>query len=244
VIEVIEVSGYQGDARRRVRVEVTRFPFSPNVTAAIASDRGVDVRGNVSICGHNHLATTPEGTDLGTGPACSPTYDETDGHQPAIRTTGDDVDRRGSSDLNGYPAATDTSSSNGFGSLAETLGVTQDVVDQLLANADHTTTAADPLDGITYVSGDASINNGSGSGLLYVTGDLRTTGNFVWRGLIYVEGDYSISGTPWILGGIMVRGHSDYAFSGGSPAILYSLDAIRLALESSFDYVVLSWKEL
>jgi hypothetical protein len=42
----------------------------------------------------------------------------------------------------------------------------------------------------------------------------------------------------------MVKGRSDYAFSGGSPAVLYSSEMIRLALESAFSYVVLSWKEL
>ena len=47
-----------------------------------------------------------------------------------------------------------------------------------------------------------------------------------------------------ILGGVMVRGRSDYAFSGGSPAVLYSKDMIRLALQSALDYVVLSWKEM
>jgi hypothetical protein len=42
----------------------------------------------------------------------------------------------------------------------------------------------------------------------------------------------------------MVHGHSDYSFSGGSPAILYSRDMIRISLESAFSYVILAWKEL
>lgn len=242
-VEVVEVEGWRGDARRRLRVEATRFPFSPNVIAAVSSDRGVDVRGNVSICGHNHRAATPVNTDLTSGP-CSPNWDEADGHLPAITTTGDPVDRRGSSDLLGSPIAMDTTSTNPFYSLAEALGVTQDVVDQILANADHTDTDDDPLDGVTYVQGDARCNNTTGEGLLYVTGDLDVSGNFEWKGLIYVEGDLKITGTPWVLGGVMVRGRSDYAFSGGSPAILYSRDMLRLALESAFSYVVLSWKEL
>lgn len=242
-VEVVEVAGFRGDSRRRLRVETTRFPFSPNVIAAISSDRGVDVRGNVSICGHNHRATTPVNTDLSSGP-CSPNWDEAEGHLPAITTSGDPVDRRGSSDLLGSPTAMDTSSTNPFYPLAEALGVTQDVVDQILANADHTDTDADPLDGVTYVQGNARCNNTTGQGLLYVTGDLDVSGNFVWKGLIYVEGDLKLTGTPWILGGIMVRGRSDYAFSGGSPAVLYSRDMLRVALQSAFSYVVLSWKEL
>jgi hypothetical protein len=246
-VEVVEVEGYRGDARRRLRVETTRYPFSPNVIAALSSDRGVDVRGNVSICGHDHLATTPVNTDLSSGP-CSPNWDAATGHHPAITTTGDNVDTRGSSDLLGDPAATDTSSTNPFYSLAEALGVTQDVVDEILSRADHTTSHdGSPLDGVTYVDGDATggekFNNVTGSGLLYVRGDLAVSGTFEWKGLIYVEGDFTITGTPWILGGVMVRGHSDYAFSGGSPAILYSSEMMRIALERAFDYVVLSWKE-
>jgi hypothetical protein len=100
---------------------------------------------------------------------------------------------------------------------------------------------------ITYRNGNATggekFNNITGSGLLYVNGDLDVSGNFVWRGLIYVEGDFHITGTPWILGGVMVRGRSDYSFSGGSPAILYSSEMLRLSLERAFQYVVVSWKE-
>jgi Tfp pilus assembly protein PilX len=246
-VEIVEVEGYRGDARRRLRVETTRYPFSPNVIAALSSDRGVDVRGAVSICGHDHLATTPVGTDLTTGP-CSPTWDQTSGHHPAITTTGDLVDTRGTSDLLGDPAATDTSSTNPFYSLAEALGVTQDIVDEILSRADHTSSNdGSPLDGITYINGNATggerFSNITGSGLLYVNGDLDVSGNFVWKGLIYVEGNFTITGTPWILGGVLVRGRSDYAFSGGAPAILYSSEMMRIALERAFDYVVLSWKE-
>lgn len=248
-VEVIEVEGWRGDARRRVRVEATRYPFAPNVLAAITSDRGVDVRGNVAICGHDHQAATPADTDLQTNPPCSPDFDEADGHKPAITTTGDLVDRTGSSDLLGEPAAIDTSASNPFYGLAEALGVTQDVVDRILANADHASSQdGSPLDGITCVNGNATggekFNNVTGSGLLYVRGDLDVSGTFVWRGLIYVEGDFTITGTPWILGAVVVKGRSQYAFSGGSPAILYSSEMLRLALETAFSYVVLSWKEL
>ena len=155
----------------------------------------------------------------------------------------------GSSDLLGFPTLTDSSSANPFYSLAQALGVSQDVVNELLADADHTSSSdGSPLDGITYVNGNATgsekFNNITGSGLLYVNGDLDVSGNFEWTGLIYVEGDFRITGTPWILGGVIVRGSSNYAFSGGSPAILYSRDAIRMALESSFNFIVLSWKEL
>ncbi len=248
-VEIIDVQGYHGEARRRLRVECTRFPFAPNVLAALSSDRGVDVRGNVSICGHDHSASVPTNTDLTSVPPCSPNYDQPEGNRPAITTTGDPVDRRGSSDLLGDPAATDTSSTNPFYTLAQALGITQDVLDQILAKADHhSANEGSPLNGITFVNGDAtggeSFSNVSGNGLLYVNGDLDVSGSFIWRGLVYVEGDFKITGTPWVLGGVWVRGRSDYAFTGGDPAILFSSEQLRLSLESAFEYVILSWKEM
>jgi len=229
-IEVVTVAGHRSDARRRLEVETTRFPFNPNVVAALVTNEKADVRGNVHICGMNHQATTPTGTHLETGPPCSPNYDEADGHLSGVTTTGDEVDVTGSTNLLGQPAAIDTSSTNPWYSLAEALGVTQDVVDQVLADPDHVSSSdGSPLDGITYVNGDATasekFNAITGSGLLYVNGDITMTGG------------------AWILGAVMCKGASEYAFAGGTPSILYSREMLRIALEMAFDYVVLSWKE-
>jgi hypothetical protein len=133
--------------------------------------------------------------------------------------------------------------------LAETLGLTQPEVDEILANADwHSSRDANPLDGITYFVGDATggetFNNCVGSGLLYVTGDLDCAGNLSWKGLIYVEGDFKITGTPWVLGAIVVRGRSDYAFTGGDPAILFSSEAIDYYIRQHLKYVEIGWKEV
>ncbi|MGD9403021.1 MAG: hypothetical protein PVF95_12220, partial [bacterium] len=101
---------------------------------------------------------------------------------------------------------------------------------------------------ITYFIGDATggetFNNVMGSGLLYVTGDLDCAGNFGWKGLIYVEGDFKITGTPWVLGAIVVKGTSDYAFTGGDPAILFSSEAIDYYIRQHLKYVEIGWKEL
>jgi hypothetical protein len=248
-VEVIEVAGHRTDARRRLRIEVTRFPFTPNVMAALTCDTGVDVRGNVHICGQDHDPIIPNYTHLETAPPCSPNYDEPDGHLYGVTTTGDDVDVTGSTNLLGTPSASDTSSTNPFYSLAEALGVTQDVIDGILSDPDHTSSNdGNPLDGITFINGSATggekFNSVSGTGLLYVNGDLEIAGGLTWRGLVYVEGDVRIVGNAWVLGGMIVKGNSAYGFGGGTPAILYSSEMIRLALELAFDYVVLSWKEL
>jgi Tfp pilus assembly protein PilX len=246
---VIEADGNRGTANRRIRAEATRFPFTPNVLAAISSDNGVDLTGNVKICGHDHDPNTPVGTTLESPTPCSPTYDEATGHLPAVTTTGDPVDTGGSSSLLGFPAVTDTSSTNPFYTLAESFGVSQDIIDDMLARADYTSANdGNPLNGVVYVNGDATggetFNGTTGSGLIYVDGDLDIAGGFEWTGLIYAEGDIKITGTPWILGAVIARGSTSYAFGGGNPGILYSSEAIRLAMESAFNYVILSWKEM
>jgi len=248
-VEIIEVAGHFAEARRRLRVEVTRFPFSPNIMAALNCNTGADLRGNVHICGHNHSADTPENTHLETSPPCTPNYDEGFDDLPAVMTTGDPVELSGSTDLLGQPAATDTASTNPFYTLAEALGVTQDIVDVILADPDHTSsTDGSPLDGITYIDGDATgserFNSVEGTGLLYVKGDLDIAGGFCWRGLVFVEGDVRITGNAWVLGAMWVKGESAYGFGGGDPSILYSREMIRIALEMAFEYVILSWKEL
>jgi hypothetical protein len=252
-VEVITLAGTRGNAQRNILVEAIRYPINVNARAALFCDKGVDVRGNVEVCGHDHAFTTPYDTTI---PACM-VYEYCSGRTnciatgcvPGIMTTGDEVDRRGSSDIQGSPTPMDTSSTNQFLSLAETLGLTQPEVDEILANADyHSSRDANPLDGITYFIGDATggetFNNVSGSGLLYVTGDLDVAGNFGWKGLIYVEGDFKITGTPWILGAIVVRGTSDYAFTGGDPAILFSSEAIDYYIRQHLKYVEIGWKEL
>ena len=251
-VEVITVTGKDATAERKIVVEAIRFPLNINVRAALLCDRGVDVRGNVSVCGHDHSIATPTFTMIPgckNWEACNPGGDHlASGCLIGIVTTGDEVDRRGSTDLGGYPGPMDTSSTNQFYSLAQTLGISQDDVDLILAGADfHDVGEADPQEGITYVENAggarAMWNNGVGSGLLYVTGDLEVSGNFIYRGLVYIEGDFKITGTPWILGAVVVRGISDYAFTGGNPAILYSSEAIEHYLNQHLDYVKIGWKE-
>ncbi len=252
-VEVITVTGWRATAQRTILTEAVRFPLNPNVRAALMCDKGVDVRGNVTVCGHDHAFDTPHYTML---PNCrnwercsNRTNCLATGCLTAVMTTGDEIDKRGSTDLAGEPAPEDTASSNEFYTLAEALGIDQAMVDAILANPDYTAAGqADPQDGITYIdnaaSGEAKWNNGGGSGLIYVTGDFATAGNFTWRGLIYVEGDFKITGTPSIIGAVMVRGESDYAFSGGSPCILYSSEALSYYIGQYLNYIEIGWKEI
>jgi hypothetical protein len=253
-VEVITVPGRSAMADREVLVEAIRFPLNVNARAALLSNEGVDVRGNVSVCGHDHDIDTPRYTMI---PGCMAwelcsgrTTCPSKGCLVGIMTTGDIIDQRGSTAVNGEPSPVDTSSSNQFYTLAEFLGITQSEVDDILAGADYRNlNLADPQDGITYVdnagAADVTWNTGDGTGLLYVTGNLSISGNMTFKGLVYVEGNLTITGTPWFLGAVVVKGTSSYvyAFTGGNPAILYSSEAIQYYIQQHLDFVRIGWKE-
>lgn len=256
-VEVVTVTGRSAMAERVIKVEATRVPVSANILAALMCDKGVDVRGEVAVCGHDHSMNTPHYT---MPPACRqweqcgpPLHSRCaeSGCLMGIVTTGDEIDRRGSTSVEGYPVPMDTSSSNHFYTLAEALGLTRDDIVVLLANADFTDVGQPniPQDGITFIDNAEGPEarwggNGIGSGLLYVTGDFQSGGNFRWTGLIYVEGDYDFLGTASIIGAVIVKGRSEYAFTGGNPCILYSSEAIIGSLFSHTGYMKLGWKEV
>ena len=141
----------------------------------------------------------------------------------------------------------DTASTNPFLTLAETLGLTEAELAEVLSHADYSSANdAAYLSGVTYINGNATggekFQNSAGDGLLYVKGNLDCAGTFSWKGLVYVEGDFTITGNPWILGAIVVKGTSTYAFSGGTPDILFSRDAVYLFVSRGLGYTVLAWK--
>jgi hypothetical protein len=159
-------------------------------------------------------------------------------------TTGDDVQVQGSAHTSGSPSPIDESPTNPWYSLAEVLGLDQSEINRLLAQADNTT-IRNPLNGVTYINGDANVNsNLVGEGLLYITGDLKGAGSFYYKGLIYVEGDVKLTGTPWILGSVIVKGTSDFNFSAGNAGVLYSKDALTTYLSGMMPCLVLSWREM
>ena len=207
---------------------------------ALYVDKAVKLTGNCAFCGHNHDLSTPPGTR----PNSCLSYHLPSGNLPGVTSTGDDVKTQGSADILGDPNPIDDDMGNPFYSLAEVLGLSDAEVASILAKADNTS-IVDPLEGITYIQGDATISsNLIGKGLLYITGDLQAGGSFTFQGLIYVEGDLHIAGTPWILGSVIVRGTSDFNFSSGNAGVLYSKDAITNALSGMMPCMVLSWREM
>ena len=239
-VEIVTVAGRQGNGERVVEAEVTKRTMTARTLAALYCDKAVRLTGNCDFCGYNHDINTPPWTV----PNACYAWHLASGHLPGVTTTGDQVKVQGSAHVGGNPAPIDNAATNPFYSLAEVLGMSNGEVADLLSNADNTS-VTNPLNGITYINGDANVaSNFVGEGLLYVTGDLKGAGSFRYKGLIYVEGDVKLTGTPWILGSVVVRGTSDFNFSAGNAAVLYSKDAITQALSGALPCIVLSWREI
>ncbi|MCK4575055.1 hypothetical protein KAU34_01465 [candidate division WOR-3 bacterium] len=64
-VEVIEVTGVVGTTRKRGTVEVARKSSRTYAAAAFSCNWDVEIRGKIICCGHNHVFTTPWGTDAG-----------------------------------------------------------------------------------------------------------------------------------------------------------------------------------
>jgi hypothetical protein len=240
-VEIVTVTGRMGLAERTIQAEVTKRKLTARTHAALYIDKAIRITGNPGICGYNHRVNTPSGIR----PNACFAWHEGNGDLPGIATTGDVIDvQGGAADIEGHPTPMDSSSTNPFYSLAELLGLSQEDLNQILANADHTSVTS-PLDGITYLTGDHIVNsNVVGHGLVYCTGDLTVNGTFQYEGLIYVEGDVTINGTFWGLGAIVVRGVTDYNTSAGNAGLLYSAEAISQNLGQYMPVIVLSWREL
>jgi hypothetical protein len=252
-VETIRVPAHLNGSRRTVHAEITTFSILAKTTAAIMSDGGVDLSGNMSGCGHNHDLWTTAGTKI---PDCrdwelcaNRTLDAPEGCLVAVMTTGDETTTGGSSDLEGFPTWSDTSSANTFYDVEQYLGISTAQWNQFRSHPDYTSANdAAVMDGSVIVDGDATggekFNGNIGRGLIYVDGDMDISGNFEWRGLIFVEGDCRITGTAWILGGICVRGRTEDAFGAGNSTVLYSRDAIQMFVGDAFGYQTLAWSEL
>ena len=239
-VEVVTVTGSSADGERVIQAEIAKETITVRTLAALYVDKAIEIQGHVDFCGYNHSINTPVDTETD---ACDP-WHLSGGHLPGVTATGDVIKVKGAADIFGFPNPVDNSATNPFYTLPEVLGMPDHEVNELLANADNTSISS-PLNGITRIDGDAQLMAGLvGEGLLYVKGDLKAAGDFDYTGLIYVEGDVFMSGEPWILGSMIIRGTSDFNFSSGNAAILYSQEAIMRALQDAMPTVVLSWREM
>ncbi|MBI3994942.1 MAG: hypothetical protein HY349_03075 [Nitrospirae bacterium] len=179
------------------------------------------------------------------------------GHKPAV-VSNDPVTTQGA--FEGWGGSDDNSvgwkkvdPAVTFPSLAALLGVEQSAVDEMIAGA-NTNPNACPS-GVTYIDNKNSNQNympaqncPAGSGILIVTGDMKITAQFEFRGLVYVEKDAELRGGSWILGALAIKGTSTLKSNAGSSTVLYSKKTVENVVKSAMSNAalpsnVLSWRE-
>jgi len=251
----ITSTGTLGAVRRTIVTEVCYPLPALDVRAGFIAGDDADFGGNCIVCGHNHRADTP--TDQGSGGragvgGCAenpsgdpPAWEWPTGSVPGIWSTGT-AGTSGSGQAFGTPAT----SGNNVGFYAgpwEILGMTKAEFFTWVGPR-ISSMPANP-NGVYYLDNDGTKQNASGNwdlnsgaGVLYVDGDLDIKAN--WRGLIYAEGKIKITGTPWVLGGIVCKGSSHI---DGNGTVLYSKDAIEEYIGIPMTgrrRVTVSWKEI
>jgi Tfp pilus assembly protein PilX len=105
-------------------------------------------------------------------------------------------------------------------------------------------TQANP--GVWLKNGDFNQTGGTGNGVLLVSGDLITGGNFYFHGLVVVLGKVRMQGTSRIHGAVISLSEQDDANMGGTPGIFYNSCDVQMALDAlgSDGNVTLAWRDL
>jgi Tfp pilus assembly protein PilX len=249
-------TGVVGQTARKLVVDVVSQPFNLNIKGALASNKNVKFTGNAFACGYNHRVETPFNTGV-SGRAGVGGCNEDPGQQHWEIGSGDltgiwsggNVNSGGASSRDGNPA--ELNNQVGFYTGPwDALGLSQAQFFALTGPAQGAVPGN--LNANTYLDNDGTTQNisgdfhvtGTGSGLLYVDGDLTMNAGFTWRGLIYVEGDVKLNGNAWILGSAIVKGKTETKFNGGA-TILYSYDAISQYISKYGGSIAnLAWREV
>jgi len=181
------------------------------------------------------------------------------GHKPGVWTTKTGVSPN--ADVFGGDGITPwkAESAAAWKTLVDLLGITQDQLDAILANANVTESDMDVSgqltaapQGVIYINNNggnelkitaSTPSNSDGWGLMYITGDANFQ-NLEFKGLIYVEGDAQITGTFWSMGCLAVKGTTSGDFSAGNGTFLYSKDALEKYGNKGMKFVILSWKDV
>lgn len=251
-------TGVSGNATRRIVTEVMQAPVITNMKGAVVCGRTIDkFNGNAFCCGYNHRADTPDDTGSGgrTGSGgCNENpginhWEIGSGNLSGLWSTGTISSGGASSDDGSPPEA--PSQAGFYAGPWEALGMTQAAFFTWIGSPVNTI-PSNP-DGVYYIddngttqdhSWSGSAGGTTGSGMLYVDGNLTMNSGFNYRGLIYVEGDIKLNGHAWILGGLIVKGDTDIKINGGA-TVLYSADAIAQSIaKTKGSFVTLSWREL
>ena len=253
-IYIINATGRNGTSYRSIYAEVTRSRFNIVAHGAICAAVAIKFQGNIKICGHDHLATTP---DQEAPNNCHLSYGSPNPHlthptcMPGAWTTST-TSQQGSPTVLGNPTPTSEVQSGFYTGPWDALGMQQTEFWSWVGN--RVATEPSPPRGIFYLdndnvkqnaTGNFTYNGGDGEGFLYVDGDLRINGSFTYRGMIYVEGDLTINGNSWILGGIVVKGKATVRIANGSAIVLYSSETIQQKISKYGGNIrTIAWREL
>jgi len=251
-IYVINATGKQGSAVKRVVTEIIQKPVNVLCKGAFVADHDIDFVGNAVVCGFNHSANTPawygENGRLGTN-SCVP-YEMNNGTDLYGSWTSGLTNNGGGAFQQGAPTANAASQVGFYTGPWDAFAMSQ--VDFYSWVGVPKTSVPPNLNAITYLDNDGIGQNQSGAwgihaadgeGMLYVDGDLTINSTLTYKGLVYVEGDLILNGQAWILGGLVVRGKTSVKMNGGA-TVLYSSEAISIALAKyGGQFVTLSWRE-
>ncbi len=244
----ITSTGAIGADRRTIQTEIYALPVPVNVYGAVVAQVGIDLGGTIHIDGHNHSSAMPSGTE---GAATDPYHLDPITDVPGV-VSSDVIDHHGTPDVQGSSPA---EVSNWVGPYAgnpptgfyrgpwDVFSMTQSQFFQWMGAP--VASPPDPVNGLVYVDGDAAIHGSTGTGILYVSGDLTINATFTYRGLVYVKGDLKVNGTVWILGGLVVEGQTKVDLATGNAEVYYSADMIsQAASQAGGNFTRLSWREL
>jgi len=258
VFQIIS-TGTKGTASRSVIAEVTRSKFNIFARGAVVAHVGIQFKGNINVCGHDHRYTTPVNAyPGGVGNmycnANGPTYFNLAPTAHASCMPGawseKNISQNGSPTILGEPSNWQESQTGFYSGPWDAVGLTQSDFWTWVGPVQGQPAVPN---GIYYLdnnnvkqdkSGDWSFNGGDGDGFLYCDGNLTLNGNFTYKGMIYCEGDLNINGNCWILGGIVVNGTTAVKIANGSAIILYSSDAIQQTMSKyGGNMRMLTWRE-
>jgi Tfp pilus assembly protein PilX len=256
----ITSTGRTGSTVRRVVTEVMQKPVPVVMKGACVFGKNVAWSGNDHMCGYNHRADTPAGkgdqSGSGNGRTGAGGCNENPGASQWETNSGNITGMWSSGAIGGTGGmasgvpATSASQPGFYAGPWEPLGMTQAEFWAFIGARKSTMPAS--INGLNYIDDDATTQNQSGAftisglsgtGMLYVDGDLAVNGNVNFKGLVYVEGNLNVSGHFWCLGGLVVRGQTSHDWHANS-AVLYSSDMLTQALSQGADFVTLSWREV
>jgi hypothetical protein len=254
-IEVVTVTGVQGQANRAIEAEVFRGSApggTSNAMAAVYGNSQVQCYYNYGFCGFNHDFNTA----VGTVPMACFAEHLADGHLPGVSNTGgNQIQIYAPGRIEGFPTPTDDSPKP-FLTCREILGLSLAEWNDLKSNPDHTSMSS-TMNGICIINGDVDLqSNVTGEGLLWIAKKLSINAGvkFRWKGLVYVgEGgdpiDVKDGSEVWVLGSMVAGGEITWKGNDmNDEGVLYCAEAIWRIVgggtSSNGTATVLSWREL